>query len=128
MASQVEAYRCREKLLLRDYETLRLKAQQAGIDLSPAARQQANQGAGSNAAQQAAPQTGTSPLQQAASVLDGAGVAPPQHLALTPLDGDHPLWLYVNGSRVRADCSSAGLCVACISNIWHTPTCKRWAW
>lgn len=115
VTSQVEAYRCREKLLLRDYETLRLRAQQAGIDLSPPARQQASQGAGSGAAQQPAPQNGTSPLQQAASVLDGAGAAPPQHLALTPLDGDHPLWLYVNGSRVRADCSSAGLCAVHIS-------------
>lgn len=105
MVSQIEAYRCREKLLLRDYEALRLRARQAGIDVSLPAPQQPQPNGCISGAQQPTSQPDVSPLQQAVSVRSGGGGAPPQHLALTPLDGSQPLWLYVNGSRVRNGCT-----------------------
>lgn len=99
MLFQIEAYRCREKLLLRDYEVLRLRARHAGVDVSQPAPQELQLNGGASAKQQPA-QLAISPLQQAAIVQPTAATAPPQHLALTPLDSSPPIWLRVNGSRV----------------------------
>lgn len=97
--ARIEAYRCREKLLLRDYEVLRLRARHAGVDVSPPAPQELQLNGGASAKQQPR-QLAISPLQQAASVQPTTATAPPQHLALTPLDSSPPIWLRVNGSRV----------------------------
>lgn len=121
---QIEAYRCREKLLLRDYEALRLRARHAGIDVSPPAPQQPQPNGGASGAQQPTAQPDVSPLQQAASVRSGGGAALPQHLALTPLDGSHPLWLYVNGSRVRSSSAWRSLAVCHAHGVCATRSCS----
>lgn len=107
---QIEAYRCREKLLLRDYEAVRLRARQAGLDVSPPAPPPAQpqpqpQQQQPQRPQQSQPQLqengAVAPLQQAAARRASNGAAQPQHLALTALDESHPLWLHLDGSKVQ---------------------------
>lgn len=89
---QIEAYRCRERALLRDYEALKHRARAAGIDLKapppPEAALRSDQPT-------------TSPLQQAAEASAVASASAPTHLALTALNEQHPLWIKTAHGRVR---------------------------
>lgn len=89
--ARIEAYRCRERLLLRDYDQIRKRARELGIQLTGARAQQSA--------------TETPPvltsLEQAAADQDSSlHDEPPTHLCLTALDETHPLWLQTRRGKV----------------------------
>jgi len=97
--ARIEAYRCRERALLRDYEALKHRARAAGIDLKapppPEAALRSDQPT-------------TSPLQQAAEASAVASASAPTHLALTALNEQHPLWIKTAHGRVPGTLLVAG--------------------
>jgi hypothetical protein len=91
---QVEAYRCRERILLRDYQVLLSRAAVAGIDLSQQSTEVPHEDDGTAA---------HSPLQQVAASNSGTASAP-THLALCSLTERHPIHIHTSHGRVSSYC------------------------
>lgn len=96
--ARVEAYRCRERILLRDYQVLLSRAAVAGIDLSQQSTEIPHEDDGTAA---------HSPLQQVAASNSGTASAP-THLALCSLTERHPIHIHTSHGRVPGTLLVAG--------------------
>lgn len=100
--ARVEAYRCRERVLLRDYQAVLGQAREAGVILSKQRKVPIDGADGADGA------VILSPLQQVSEASDDNTACAPTHLVLSSLTEQHPIYINTPHGRVPGTLLVAG--------------------